>query len=94
MQSVSGMSPRRVLIVANQTANSPDLLSAVAERAACGPRTFMPLVPASPHGLHRVVDPEDHGIAVPVRRGLPPRALEDAHRSLGLGSSNVPTINS
>jgi hypothetical protein len=56
-------SPSRVLIVAPQTADSPALLAAVAERAAKGTCLFTPLVPASPHGLHRVAAPEDHGVA-------------------------------
>ena len=53
----------RVLIVANQTADSPELIRAVAGRAEAGPCTFTLLVPSAPRGLHRVVDPEDHGIA-------------------------------
>lgn len=55
--------PRRVLIVARQTADSPQLLAAVARQADQGQCLFTLLVPASPHGLHRVVDPEDHGRA-------------------------------
>jgi len=33
----------------------------VRERAAAETCRFTLLVPASPHGLHKVVDPEDHG---------------------------------
>jgi hypothetical protein len=61
-------SPTRVLIVAHQTADSPELLAAVAERADKGACSFTLLVPASPHGLHRVVDPEDHGASEAQRR--------------------------
>lgn len=50
-----------VLVVANRTSASPTLLDAVARRAEEGPCSFTLLVPRSPHGLHRVVDPEDHG---------------------------------
>jgi hypothetical protein len=50
-----------VLVVANRTSASPTLLDAVSRRAAEGACTFTLLVPRSPHGLHRVVDPEDHG---------------------------------
>ncbi len=50
-----------VLVVANRTSASPTLLDAVSRRAPQGPCTFTLLVPRSPHGLHRVVDPEDHG---------------------------------
>jgi hypothetical protein len=51
--------PARVLIVAHRTAATPPLLEAVEKRAAQGPATFTLLVPNAPHGLHRVVDPED-----------------------------------
>jgi len=49
----------RVLVVAHKTAATPPLLEAVRERAARGPATFTLLVPASAHGLDRVMDPED-----------------------------------
>jgi len=51
----------RVLIVANRTATSPALLDTLRRRAGDGPVTFHLLVPAEPHGLHRVVDPEVAG---------------------------------
>lgn len=54
-------SPASVLVVANRTAATPALLDAVRARAAEGPASFTLLVPRSPHGLHRVVDPEDSG---------------------------------
>jgi len=56
-------SPRRILLVAHQTADSPQLIEAVARRADQDECLFTLLVPASPHGLHRVIDPEDHGRA-------------------------------
>jgi len=52
-----------VLIVAHKTTSSKQLLSAVKEQAARESCRFTLLVPATPHGLHRVVDPEDHGRA-------------------------------
>jgi hypothetical protein len=51
----------RVLIVANRTAATQPLLDAVRRRAEAGPARFHLLVPATPHGLHRVVDPEVAG---------------------------------
>lgn len=50
-----------VLLVANRTANTESLREAVAERAARGAQAFYLVVPAMPHGLHRVVDPEVAG---------------------------------
>ena len=51
----------RVLIVACRTAADDALLEAVRRRAAGAPCEFTLLVPRPCHGLHRVVDPEDHG---------------------------------
>jgi hypothetical protein len=51
--------PTRVLVVAHKTAATPGLLEAVRERAARGPCAFTLLVPNAPHGLHKLVDPED-----------------------------------
>lgn len=52
-----------VLLVANRTANTDRLRETVADRAARGARAFHLVVPAVPHGLHRVVDPEVAGRA-------------------------------
>src|SRR3954465_11793854 len=63
-----------VLVVANRTSASPTLLDAVSRRASESPCTVTLLVPRSPHGLHRVVDPEDHGHseAAPAIEHAPP----------------------
>lgn len=53
--------PTRVLLVANRTAVGEALLHAVEERARRGPSTFHLVVPATPMGLHRLVDPEVAG---------------------------------
>ena len=53
--------PARVLIVANRTAATDKLLETVRRRAEEGPAEFHLLVPATPRGLHRVVDPEVAG---------------------------------
>ncbi len=47
--------------MANRTAATQPLLDAVRERADAGPAEFHLMMPASPQGLHRVVDPEDNG---------------------------------
>lgn len=62
------VTPTRVLIVAHHTADSPELIEVVCERAQRGPCRFTLLVPSSPRGLHRIVDPEDHGAAEAQRR--------------------------
>ena len=41
----------QVLVVANQTAESDDLLAALRERAAQGDAEFTVLIPATPHGV-------------------------------------------
>lgn len=69
----------RILIVAHQTAGSPELREAVALRRAHGPTKFTLVVPSSAPGLHKIVDPEDHGAEEAleaVRHALP--GLEQA----------------
>ena len=51
--------PARVLLVANRTAAVAGLALAVRARVARGPARFHLVVPAHPHGLHKVVDPQD-----------------------------------
>jgi hypothetical protein len=51
--------PAHVLVVAHQTAATENLLAAVRERAQRGPATFHLVVPRQPHGMHKVVDPQD-----------------------------------
>jgi hypothetical protein len=53
--------PAHVLVLAHQTAATPALLGAVRERARRGQATFHLVVPSQPHGMHKVVDPEDVG---------------------------------
>jgi hypothetical protein len=69
----------RVLVVANRTAATPELLAAVRERAQRSPTTFHLVVPATPRGMHRIVDPEVSGRDAAeenLRRALP--LLEEA----------------
>lgn len=58
----------RVLLVASRTAADPPLVDAVRRRARRGAATFHLVVPATPQGLHRVVDPEVAGLADAARR--------------------------
>jgi hypothetical protein len=53
--------PARVLVVAHQTAATAPLLDAVKSRAQRGPASFHLVVPRQPHGLNKLLDPEDYG---------------------------------
>jgi hypothetical protein len=53
--------PASVLVVAHQTAATQALLDAVTARAQQGPAVFHLVVPQQPHGLDRMMDPQDHG---------------------------------
>lgn len=55
----SGPACARVLLVANRTARTEALCDTVHERVRRGPATFHLVVPAHPHGMHRVVDPQE-----------------------------------
>ncbi len=59
----------RVLVVANRTAESPELLNALQERAARGPCEFTLLVPSTPHGLAWAADPDAGADAAEHHRG-------------------------
>jgi hypothetical protein len=51
--------PAHVLLVANRTAATEGLAAAVRTRVQRGPATFHLVVPAHPHGMHKVVDPQE-----------------------------------
>jgi hypothetical protein len=51
--------PAHVLLVAHRTAATERLCDAVRVRAQRGPASFHLVVPAHPHGLHKVVDPQE-----------------------------------
>jgi hypothetical protein len=53
--------PVSVLVVAHQTAANSSLLEVVHDRAQQGPARFHMVVPRQPHGMHRVVDPNEAG---------------------------------
>jgi hypothetical protein len=50
-----------VLVVAHQTAATAPLLDAVKSRAQASPAGFHLVVPRQPHGLNKILDPEDYG---------------------------------
>jgi len=49
-------SKQRILVVANRTADSPDLIAALRQQSAWAPSSFTLLVPAVPHGLAWAAD--------------------------------------
>jgi|SRR5579859_1861708 len=51
----------KVLVVAHHTAATEPLIQAIRERAQQGPAKFHLVVPRQPHGMHKVVDPQDAG---------------------------------
>jgi hypothetical protein len=73
--------PAHVLIVAHQTAATPGLLQAVRERAERTPATFHLVVPRQPHGMHKVVDPQDAGTG--EARGVLDQALPKLSEAAG-----------
>lgn len=56
---MSDLVAARVLLVANRTAATEGLCEAVRARAQRGAATFHLVVPAHPHGMHKVVDPQE-----------------------------------
>jgi hypothetical protein len=73
--------PASVLVVAHQTAVGNALLEAVRERAALGPARFHLVVPRSPHGMHKVVDPLEAGEA--EAQGVLAQALPSLSEAAG-----------
>jgi len=73
--------PAHILVVAHQTAATPGLIAAVRERAQRGDATFHLVVPNQPHGMHKVVDPEDAGSA--DARGVLDDALPKLSQAAG-----------
>ena len=49
-------SKERILVVANRTADSPDLIAALRRQGSQAPASFTLLVPAVPHGLSWAAD--------------------------------------
>ena len=51
-----------MLVIAHQTAATAPLLEAVKSRAQQGSAVFHLVVPQQPHGLDKLMDPQDHGL--------------------------------
>ncbi|HXC45606.1 MAG TPA: hypothetical protein VNU24_03305, partial [Solirubrobacteraceae bacterium] len=81
MESSTQAQPR-VLVVEHKTSITQPLLDAVSERARRGACTFALLVPNTTHGLHKVVDPNDHGAG--EARGMLDRALPALSAAAGV----------
>jgi len=58
----------RVLVVANRTAESPELLEALRSRTVRGPWEFTLLVPSTPHGIAWAADMHAGGDAAEAHR--------------------------
>ena len=86
------MPTTRVLLVANQTAADRPLVEAVRRRAGQGSVAFHLVVPATPQGLHRVVDPEVAGLEAArnrLERALPLLSEVARHEVTGnVGDAN------
>jgi hypothetical protein len=51
----------KVLVVAHHTAATPSLLDAIKERTKQGPARFHLVVPRQPHGMNKLVNPQESG---------------------------------
>ena len=83
--------PANVLVVAHHTAATPALLDAVRERARSGPASFHLVVPSQPHGIHKLVDPQDASddeVSAVLEEALP--KLSDAAGAKVTGSIGDP----
>jgi hypothetical protein len=91
----AGAAPTRVLVVAHKTAATQPLLDAVRDRAGRPPVEFTLLVPATAHGLHKVVDPEDQdsaeadGVLVDALPKLTAAAGAEVHGLVGSTNPHV-----
>lgn len=73
------MAPRaRILVVANRTADSPELIAALRSRAARSPAGFTLLVPAVPRGLSWAADMKAGGPEAVPRAEIGARRMRAA----------------
>ena len=75
----------RVLVVANRTAESPELMEALRTRTVQGPCEFTLLVPATPHGIAWAADMHAGGDEAEVHR----EAFVEELRQEGLDVANA-----
>jgi hypothetical protein len=68
----------KVLVIANRTADSDELLDALADRAARGPARFALVVPATPHGLAWAADMSSGVGEARMQMRAAERRLQDA----------------
>jgi hypothetical protein len=88
-------SPSRVLIVAHLTAESPELLEAVARRVAQGPCTFTLLVPSQAPDPGRAANIVDLGISEAEQRleaAIPLISEAAGEAILGVVGSHEPLV--
>ena len=81
LQRVEPLTARRVLVVANQTATSPQLIAALHQRARSGPAEFHLVVPALNSRLRHWLSDTDAAVLAAQRRAEHARS---ALRSRGL----------
>lgn len=87
-------SPRRVLIVAHQTADRPELVDAVTRRAEAGPCTFTLLVPARSRGVRLVhaKDPSTSEAEDRLEAAIPLLSEAAGEAVLGVVGSHEPLV--
>ena len=88
-------SPSRVLIVAHQTAESPELLEAVSRRVAEGPCTFTLLVPSGPSDPSRAASADGRAMSEAEERleaAIPPISEAAGEAILGVVGSHEPLV--
>jgi hypothetical protein len=79
-----------VLVVANRTAESPELLDALRQRAAQGEATFTLLVPATPHGVAWAADMHSGGSEAEDHMNAAVQRMRDAGLNVKEGKVGDP----
>lgn len=79
-----------VLVVANRTAGSPELLDALRQRAAQGEATFTLLVPATPHGVAWAADMHSGGSEAEDHMNAAVQRMRDAGLNVKEGKVGDP----